>query len=44
MLAHIVLNYDIKLETEGVRPPDKLFDALRIPDPKAQVWFRKREA
>ncbi|KAJ7727037.1 cytochrome P450 [Mycena olivaceomarginata] len=43
MLAHIVLNYDIKLETEGVRPPDKLFDALRIPDPKAQVWFRKRE-
>ncbi|KAJ7356463.1 cytochrome P450 [Mycena albidolilacea] len=43
MLAYIVLNYDIKLETEGVRPPDKLFDTLRIPDPKAQVWFRKRE-
>ncbi|KAF7372648.1 hypothetical protein MVEN_00127900 [Mycena venus] len=43
MLAHIVLNYDIKLDTEGVRPPDQLFDDLRVPDPKAQVWFRKRE-
>ncbi|KAJ7290004.1 cytochrome P450 [Mycena rebaudengoi] len=43
MLAHIVLNYDIELETEGVRPPDQLFDGLRIPDTKARVWFRKRQ-
>ncbi|KAJ6559929.1 cytochrome P450 [Mycena capillaripes] len=42
MLAHIVLNYDVRLENEGVRPPDQLFDALRIPNQKAKVLFRKR--
>jgi len=42
MLAHIVLHYDVKLEKEGVRPPDQLFDSLRIPNQGAKVLFRKR--
>ncbi|KAJ7660426.1 hypothetical protein B0H17DRAFT_832480, partial [Mycena rosella] len=25
MLAHLVLNYDVKAEVEGVRPPDNTF-------------------
>lgn len=43
MLAHIVMNYEVKLEIEGVRPPDQVFEIFRVPDPKAKVWFRKRK-
>lgn len=43
MLAHVVLNYDVKLEHEGVRPPDQVFETVRNANPKAKVWFRKRE-
>ncbi|KAJ6563057.1 cytochrome P450 [Mycena vulgaris] len=42
MLAYIVLKYDVRLENEGERPPDQLFDALRIPNQGAKVLFRKR--
>ncbi|KAF7349710.1 Cytochrome P450 [Mycena sanguinolenta] len=44
MLAHIVMTYDVKLEIEGVRPPDQVFEIFRVPDPKAKVLFRKRKA
>lgn len=43
MLAHIVINYDIKLEEEGVRPPNKWFGLTLIPDPTAKLLFRKRQ-
>ncbi|KAF7349875.1 Cytochrome P450 [Mycena venus] len=43
MLAHLVMNYDMKLEIEGVRPPDQVFEIFRVPDPKMKVWFRKRK-
>jgi hypothetical protein len=44
MLAHIVLNYDIRAETEGVRPPDLCFGLLRMPSSKGKIWIRKRQA
>jgi cytochrome P450 len=42
MLAHIVMTYDVKLEVEGVRPPDMWFMTTCVPNPKANVLFRKR--
>jgi cytochrome P450 len=43
MMAHLVLNYDIKLENEGVRPPDLWFINSRVPNPTAEILFRKRQ-
>ncbi|KAJ6483217.1 cytochrome P450 [Mycena sanguinolenta] len=43
MLAHIVINYDIKAEVEGVRPPDMVFGTITSPNPTAKVYFRKRQ-
>jgi len=42
MLAHVVMNYDVKFEKEGVRPEDMWFLTSRSPNPDAQVLFRKR--
>lgn len=42
MLAHILMNYDVKLE-DGVRPPNICFGEVVIPNTKAQVMFRKRQ-
>ena len=42
MFAHIVTTYDVKLEIEGVRPPDMWVMASCVPNPKANVLFRKR--
>ena len=42
MLAHTVLNYDVKMENEGVRPPDLWFASACIPNRKAKVMFRRR--
>jgi len=42
MLAYILLNYDVKLENEGVRPPNVLIGDIVMPDTKAEVMFRKR--
>ncbi|TFK39713.1 cytochrome P450 [Crucibulum laeve] len=44
MMAHLILTYDIKLENEGVRPPDLCIATARIPNVKAEVMFRKRAA
>ncbi|KAJ3007828.1 hypothetical protein NUW54_g3393 [Trametes sanguinea] len=43
MLAYIVLNYDFKLGGDGKRPPNVHFGPTIIPNPDAQVQFRKRE-
>ncbi|KAJ6534180.1 cytochrome P450 [Mycena capillaripes] len=43
MMAHMLINYDIKAETEGVRPPDMFFQMLRMPSPEGKIWIRKRE-
>ncbi|KAJ7509510.1 cytochrome P450, partial [Mycena galericulata] len=43
MLAHLVMNYDVRTEVEGVRPPDDVFGVVVVPNRKAKVWFRKRQ-
>ena len=43
MLAHLVLNYDVKLENEGVRPSDMWFMASCVPNRTAEVLFRRRQ-
>ncbi|KAJ6452369.1 cytochrome P450 [Mycena vulgaris] len=43
MLAHLVMNYDIRAEIEGVRPPDDVFGIMVLPNRKAKVWFRRRQ-
>ncbi|KAF8209559.1 cytochrome P450, partial [Mycena galopus ATCC 62051] len=42
MLAHVVINYDLKAEVEGVRPPDNSFGLTIAPNASAKVRFRKR--
>ncbi|KAJ8586523.1 cytochrome P450 [Rhizopogon salebrosus TDB-379] len=42
MMAHLVLNYDIKLEKGGERPPDEWFMMNCSPNRKAEVMFRRR--
>lgn len=42
MLAHIVVTYDVKVEIEGVRPPDMWVTTSCVPNPNAHVLFRKR--
>ena len=43
MLAHVILNYDVKLENDGPRPTNMYFNSACIPDSKAQVMFRRRQ-
>ncbi|CAL1694068.1 unnamed protein product [Somion occarium] len=43
MLAHTVMNYDVKFEKESVRPPNLWFAITVSPDPRAKVLFRKRQ-
>ncbi|THU83561.1 cytochrome P450 [Dendrothele bispora CBS 962.96] len=43
MLAHVLLTYDVKLETEGVRPLDEWQGMLAaVPHQTAGVMFRRR--
>jgi cytochrome P450 len=42
MFAHIVTTYDVKLENEGVRPPDMWVMTSCVPNLNANVLFRKR--
>ncbi|KAF8989849.1 cytochrome P450 [Cyathus striatus] len=42
LLSHVIVNYDVKFEDEGVRPEDVLLGFSRNPNPKAEIMFRKR--
>ncbi|KAM6491442.1 Cytochrome P450 [Amanita muscaria] len=42
MLAHILLNYDVQMANGGGRPANRVFGQDSMPDPTAQVMFRKR--
>ncbi|KAJ7449346.1 cytochrome P450 [Mycena galericulata] len=42
MLAHILINYDVKAETAGVRPADEWFGLLRFPNRPGKIFIRKR--
>ena len=41
MFAHILMNYDVKFE-DGIRPLNRYFDEIVMPDTSAQVMFRKQ--
>ncbi len=43
MLAYVVLNYDLKLPGDGPRPDNFCFGMNLIPDPKAEILFRRRQ-
>jgi len=43
MLAHILIVYDVKSDTEGVRPPAYSFGRVRTPNATAKILIRKRE-
>ncbi|KAJ6505843.1 cytochrome P450 [Mycena vitilis] len=43
MMAHLVINYDVKAEVEGVRPPDAVFGMRVSPNATGKVYFRKRQ-
>lgn len=43
MLAHLVSNYDVEAEVEGVRPPNNTFGPRTYPNPTGKVSFRKRQ-
>ena len=42
LLAFLVTNYDFKLADGNVRPPTFYFADAVIPDPSAELMFRKR--
>ncbi|KAJ6609424.1 cytochrome P450 [Mycena sp. CBHHK59/15] len=42
MLAHLLINYDIKGETH-IRPPDIRSGLFQLPNPRGKIWIRKRE-
>ncbi len=42
ILAHIVLNYDLKLSGDGKRTADTVFGTTVLP-PRGPVFFRKRQ-
>ena len=42
MFAHLVMNYDVKLENEGERPKDIWVASYCVPNPNAKVLFRRR--
>ncbi|KAF7354785.1 hypothetical protein MSAN_01392700 [Mycena sanguinolenta] len=42
MIAYILINYDVRSETAGVRPPEQCWGLLRWPNPWGRIWLRKR--
>ncbi|KAJ6468013.1 cytochrome P450 [Mycena vitilis] len=43
MLAHMLINYDVKAEVEGLRPPDDCFGMARFPSRNGKIFMRKRQ-
>jgi hypothetical protein len=41
-LPHVLINYDIKAETDGVRPPDHEFSLFRVPNTLGKIYIQKR--
>lgn len=44
MVAHVVMNYDVKLEKEGEVPPPMWVATSLVPNPTASVYFRRRQS
>jgi len=43
MIAHVLLNYDVKL-TSGVRPEAEYFMQMSFISPKHELMFRRRSS
>jgi Cytochrome P450 len=43
MMAHLVTNYDVKCEQDGVRPKDTWIGHSCVPNANAKLLFRKRQ-
>ena len=43
LMAYLALHYDVKCEQDGVRPKDMWVGQTCVPDPKANLLFRKRQ-
>jgi len=41
MLAHMLINYDMKAETD-IRPPEICMAEIVMPNPQGKIWIRKR--
>ncbi|PIL30289.1 cytochrome P450 [Ganoderma sinense ZZ0214-1] len=44
ILAHVILNFDMKLGGDGLRPPDIYYLTAIMPAPRGCVLFKKRES
>ena len=44
IMAHLLLNYDIKAIEDGVRPKNITLRSVITPDPRAKLLIRKRES
>ncbi|KAF8174135.1 hypothetical protein K438DRAFT_1610166, partial [Mycena galopus ATCC 62051] len=42
-MAHLVMNYDVKAEVEGVQPADDVFGTRMTPNPTGKVQIRKKQ-
>lgn len=42
-MAYIVMNYDIKFEDEGVRPPNIWYGVSHLAAPSAEILFKMRK-
>lgn len=43
VLAHLIINYDIKMKDDGGVPPRGVFAGVVTPNVTAKVMFRKRQ-
>lgn len=43
MMAYTVLNYDVKMENEGVIPEPVWYSVKVMPNATAEVMFRRRQ-
>ena len=42
MMAYLILNYDMKMEVDGVHPESFYWATTIIPNPTAKIMFKKR--
>ncbi|KAJ7122772.1 cytochrome P450 [Mycena epipterygia] len=43
MLAHLVMNYDVKFVNDGPRPANQYMASACLPDSSAKIMFRRRQ-
>ncbi|KAJ7796325.1 cytochrome P450 [Mycena olivaceomarginata] len=43
MMAHLVINYDVQAEVDGVQPANEVFNARAAPSATRKLRFRKRQ-